>query len=59
MELTECGEKDREGKMLISKMLNNRTNNPTFLLSGQLTGFDPIETRHRTRHYVHESHIYS
>ena len=51
------------------------TNNPTFLLSGQLTGeillqrktnysimflgFDPIETRHRTRHYVHESHIYS
>jgi len=35
------------------------TNNPTFLLSGQLTGFDPIETRHRTRHLVHESHIYS
>jgi len=35
------------------------TNNPTFLLSGQLTGFDPIETRHRTRQYVHESHIYS
>merc|ERR1719412_1030081 len=35
------------------------TNNPTFLLSGQLTGFDPIETRHRTRNFVHESHIYS
>lgn len=34
------------------------TNNPTFLLSGQLTGFDPIDTRHRTRHYIHETHVY-
>lgn len=34
------------------------TNNPTFLLSGQLTGFDPIDTRHRTRHYIHDTHVY-
>jgi len=34
------------------------TNNPTFLLSGQLTGFDPIDTRHRTRHFIHETHVY-
>ena len=38
MELTECGEKDRDGKMYFNKMINIRTNNPTFLLSGQLTG---------------------
>ena len=39
MELTECGEKDREGKnVYFNKMINIRTNNPTFLLSGQLTG---------------------
>lgn len=34
-------------------------NNPTFLLSGQLTGFDPIDTRQRPRPYIiHESHVY-
>ena len=29
------------------------------LISFYIPGFDPIETRHRTRHFVHESHIYS
>ena len=40
MELTECGEKDGEELffLLIKYFYNTRTNNPTFLLSGQLTG---------------------
>ena len=41
MELTECGEQDREDfflKFINFIFVENRTNNPTFLLSGQLTG---------------------
>ena len=23
-----------------------------------ITGFDPIDTRHRSKHYIHETHVY-